>query len=311
MIPTSSKNRSRRTHDAIPAYVLYGETLNCDSEHLFHIETIAERSQLHDWHIRAHQHIDLQQFLLLRRGSATIRLDAEERTLAGPCVVVVPSGVIHAFKFEPGTAGLVISVAIPLLTELIGADVDLPIMLDHPSAKPIGPSLSESTDIWPLGEMLLREFGRSAHGRQIALRGLLSAILGNLLRLMLDLPGSEFHQTGTRELLGRFRELLESQFRQHLPISRYAIQLGISESRLRRCCVSLLGKAPIEIMQQRLLLEAQRLLRYTSMPVSQVAYHLGYEDPAYFSRVFSRGIGTSPRRFRLHAWPTSTTDLLS
>jgi AraC family transcriptional activator of pobA len=52
------------------------------------------------------------------------------------------------------------------------------------------------------------------------------------------------------------------------------------------------------MLQLRLLIEAERQLRYTSMPVAQVAFYLGFDDPAYFSRFFMRRMGLTPRAFR-------------
>jgi AraC family transcriptional activator of pobA len=47
-----------------------------------------------------------------------------------------------------------------------------------------------------------------------------------------------------------------------------------------------------------MLIEAERQLRYTGMSITQIAYYLGFEDPAYFSRFFTKGMGASPRSFR-------------
>jgi AraC family transcriptional activator of pobA len=47
-----------------------------------------------------------------------------------------------------------------------------------------------------------------------------------------------------------------------------------------------------------MLIEAERQLRYTGMSITQIAYYLGFEDPAYFSRFFAKGMGASPRSFR-------------
>ena len=57
------------------------------------------------------------------------------------------------------------------------------------------------------------------------------------------------------------------------------------------------------MLQLRLLIEAERQLRYTSMSVAQVAFHLGFDDPAYFSRFFTRRMGLTPRAFRTHDGP--------
>ena len=57
-------------------------------------------------------------------------------------------------------------------------------------------------------------------------------------------------------------------------------------------------KSALDIVHERLMLEARRLLAYTSMPVAQVAEQLGYADPAYFSKFFARAVGQTPTTYR-------------
>jgi AraC family transcriptional activator of pobA len=57
--------------------------------------------------------------------------------------------------------------------------------------------------------------------------------------------------------------------------------------------------SPLKILRRRLMLEAKRLLLYSNMTISEVAYFLGFDDPAYFSRVFRQDEGVSPRGFRI------------
>jgi AraC family transcriptional activator of pobA len=54
----------------------------------------------------------------------------------------------------------------------------------------------------------------------------------------------------------------------------------------------------MDLVHSRLLVEAERQLRYTTKSVSQIAFQLGFEDPAYFSRFFTRLTNSSPRAFR-------------
>jgi AraC family transcriptional activator of pobA len=72
----------------------------------------------------------------------------------------------------------------------------------------------------------------------------------------------------------------------------------VSESRLRSVCLATTGQPPIQLLHARILLEAKRQLHYTSDPISEIAYALGFEDPAYFTRFFTRLAGSSPRAFR-------------
>jgi len=51
-------------------------------------------------------------------------------------------------------------------------------------------------------------------------------------------------------------------------------------------------------LKDRILLEAKRLLIHTTLSAKEIAYDLGYEDPAYFNRLFSKKIGDAPNVFR-------------
>lgn len=284
---------------AVPAFFLYGEALRPPDERMVHIETVAARSRLHDWTIRPHRHRDLHQVLMLEHGGVQARIDGRDRRLHAPAAIIVPPGVIHSFQFQPETRGLVISFSATLARDLGAANPALPVVLERSACTTLNQTAMRSTDLASLGEMLLREFGRSALGRQLALRGLLAALLANLLRLVAD----EAHEAATphardRELVARFREQFEQRFREHAAVRDYAARLQTSETRLRRACLLVAGQSPTEMIHLRLLLEAERQLRYTSMPVAQVAYYLGFEDPAYFTRFFTRRMRLSPRAFR-------------
>ena len=284
---------------AVPAFFLYGEPLRPPDERLVHIETIAARSRLHDWHIRAHRHRDLHQVLLIERGRVEARLDGRAIALRAPAALVVPPGTVHAFRFQPETVGTVISFASALTGDLSGAGAPIPEFLARTVSVALPREALGKTDLVRLSGMLLREFGRSAPGRRLALGGLLGALLANLQRLLPDPspPGSGL-PAPDRDLVARFREQVERHFRAHSGIAEYAALLQTSQTRLLRACLAVTGTSPLELVHLRLLIEAERQLRYTSMSVTQVAYYLGFEDPAYFSRFFARRMGISPRAFR-------------
>ena len=67
---------------------------------------------------------------------------------------------------------------------------------------------------------------------------------------------------------------------------------------MREICQGMTGKSAGTLVQDRLVLEAQRLLIYTNATSSMVAYELGFKDPSYFSRFFKRRTGLSPMAFR-------------
>ncbi len=290
---------ARNPRIMVPAFFLYGEPLRPPDERLVHIETIAARSRLHDWVIKAHRHRDLHQVLLIEQGRLEARIDGESAGLRAPAAVVVPPGTIHAFHFQPDTAGVVISFAAAATQGLGDRSAKLPEFLQRATAVALPRAAIAQTDLLRLSAMLLREFRRLAPARRLALAGLLSALLANLQRLLPESSSSGVSAGAPeQDLVARFRAQVEQHFRAHLGIGEYASRLQASEARLLRACLAVTGDSPLELVHRRLLIEAERQLRYTSMSVTQVAYHLGFEDPAYFSRFFTRRMGLSPRAFR-------------
>jgi AraC family transcriptional regulator, transcriptional activator of pobA len=297
--PPLAPKRPAASPAAVPAFFLYGEPLRPPDERLVHIETIATRSSVHEWVIRPHRHRDLHQVLLIQKGRVEAKVDDRAARLAGPAAITVPPAVVHSFRFQPDTIGLVISFAAGLPGELATVSPGLREFLERADFFALDRGALKETDLLALGEMLLREFGRSAPGRIAALRGLLGALLANLLRLVNEPSATDSaNRSRERELVARFRERVEQRFRQHPAIAEYATQLQTSEGRLRHACIEVTGQSPAELVHLRLIVEAERQLRYTSMSVAEIAYFLGFEDPAYFSRFFAHRMGMSPREFR-------------
>ena len=97
--------------------------------------------------------------------------------------------------------------------------------------------------------------------------------------------------------MARYHELVEQRFRRREAIGDYARMLAVSPTTLREACAAT-GQSPAEIRDRRAILEAQRILAFSDVPVSAVAEAVGFEDPAYFSRFFSRHCGQSPDAWR-------------
>jgi AraC family transcriptional regulator, transcriptional activator of pobA len=303
--PRSHASQRRTTFAGpIPAFSLYGEPLRPPDERLIHVETIAARSSLYNWTIGAHRHHDLNQILLVYRGHVVARLDDRSFSLDAPLLVVVPPATVHSFMFQSATDGLVVSFAPGLIAEFRTEGDGIAAFLEHATARSLIPREVRRTDLQRLGTMLLREFTRFAPGRQAALQGLLSALLANVLRLARQSTDENASAMSLeRELVAHFRRLIEERYRTHAAVGAYANELGVSESKLRRACLTVAGQSPTELLHLRLLVEAERQLRYTTLSIAEVAYHLGFEDPAYFTRFFTRRLQVSPRTFRLAAPP--------
>ena len=298
MPPRHRPTAARRT-ESIPAYFLYGEPPQAPDANTIHVETIAARSQPRDWTIQPHRHHALRQLVLLRTGGVVASIDGKESRVRAPALLVLPPDCVHAFRFDADTGGIVVSWGGALPAGLPVDASALSSLFDRGAAHALDRAELRATDTLRLGDLLLNEFSRAAPGRELALRGLLGALLANLQRLVRE-TGAQRTDPAHRssELVWRFRALVDQRHRDHRRLADYAAALGCSVARLRRACLEVTGQPPLALVQQRLAVEAARQLRYTASAVSEIAYALGFEDPAYFTRFFTRLMGMSPRSFR-------------
>ncbi|MFM7028728.1 MAG: helix-turn-helix domain-containing protein [Chakrabartia sp.] len=284
----------------IVRYTLYGEQVREVAPEFLHIEDIPSRSALYDWVIAPHAHPGIFQLLMVTAGAAQVEIDGAMSTLAAPALICVPGHSVHAFAFAAGTQGWVLSVAHDLLGDMRLRPFGARMMEDVPQGRIIplhdAPRAADRLD-WLLTDMA----GRMAteHGQvPDMVVSLLAAVLGVTMEAMGPLRGHPLSGDRRVDLVRAFEALVDAHFRDHLPISDYAALLAVASPTLTRACRAVLGKAPGEVLLDRLLLEAMRYLRHTAASAKQISGRLGFADPAYFARFFKARSGMTPRAFR-------------
>ncbi len=283
----------------IPIYLLYGEAPRRLARPLLHVETIEARSARHHWKIDPHLHQVLHQVIFVLRGRGVVQAESSRTQFRPPALMLMPAGSVHGFEFEPGTTGYVVSLSDQLQQELVRHEPQIGGLFAAPATFEFEPKALRATDLAQAFRMLAREFARSSTGHSLALQGWLEVLLANLLRLAQQRPNAADPLIGQqRQLVGRFNEQVENRYRNSEPLAAYAAALSVSESRLRNACLAMTGRTPIQLVHARIVLEAKRQLLYTDHPVRRIAYELGFEDAAYFTRFFSRQARLSPRAFR-------------
>ena len=299
-MPTSPLPRALQQDVAVPVFKLYGEHAHWLTPDMVHCETIAERSVLHNWQIRPHQHHGLFQILYLKAGKARMRIDDDEFAMRAGHVALVPQMCIHGFRFAPNAQGHVLTMAYPLV-ERRGGDAGAALLaLRRPYLHRL-PAGEEGASLHAHFSAIDREYRSVAIHRELVLESLLAVLLAWLARQIAPPATQALHATrGTRHFSG-FCKLIGATYAQQHPVAWYASQLGITAAHLNALCRQTAGQSALELVHERLVLEARRNLVYTSMSVSQVSYVLGFADPAYFTRFFKRRTGLSPKVFRVRA----------
>ncbi|MEY5028802.1 MAG: hypothetical protein RLZ63_1117 [Pseudomonadota bacterium] len=290
----------------IPNYDLYGDQASSSWNNAFNFEWIPQRSSLYHWVIQPHRHEAFVQVLYLTQGQVDFLLDDVRLQGVAPCLMVIPAGHVHGFEFSADVQGPVVtasqkalesvaSVAMPQLLSTIRTPVLLQLDLD----------MRYMTQLMPLFLALEQESRTSAIGHQAAGTALLLALMIQVHRVssQLDPASNRTELALPRKVrqVEKFKTMLEHDFRQEKSLQHYAHNMGVTPGQLSRLCREVLGMSGLDVINSRLIHEAQRELIYTHLPVKQLASELGFEDDAYFSRFFRKHTGLSPKAFRARA----------
>ncbi len=98
--------------------------------------------------------------------------------------------------------------------------------------------------------------------------------------------------------LREFENLIEKNFRKYHLVADYASILHITPNYLNAICTRRKGKPAGEVIRDRIILEAKRLLTHSDKTITQIAYDLGFEDNSYFGRFFRKYCDQTPAGFR-------------
>lgn len=285
-------------HD-VPQFALYGEAAPADNAEFVHIELIETRSRLHDWHISNHTHRGLFQVLFLISGHVRASVDGAVWERDGPTAVTVHPSVVHGFAFSQEAQGYVLTLDQQVVFGAGGSEGDIfsPLFV-QPLAIDLAPVPEARERIEGLLRNLIAEASWPHYGHTLMLEWLARSALLLLVRVHAESRFAGQSGSGEFELFTRFRAEVERNFRQQWQVGQYADALRVTPTRLNRLCLKLAGKSAFDITQDRLMLEACRKLTYAPSPIASVAYELGFQDPAYFSRLFKKRVGVTPKEFR-------------
>ncbi|MDR0219443.1 MAG: 4-hydroxyphenylacetate catabolism regulatory protein HpaA [Enterobacteriaceae bacterium] len=265
-----------------------------------HYQTFGRMAAFFGRDMQAHRHDSFFQLHYLLTGRIELQLDEHRYSVQAPLFILTPPSVPHAFFTQEDTDGYVLTVRqeliMPLLNLLYPTQrelIDIPALCLSIADKP--DEFNTFSHYWALIE---RESINQFAGREQSLAFLAQSLFTFILR---SIPLEESHSGGVRgelKFFQRFNQLVDQHYHQHLTVPEYAEKMGVTESRLKDMCHRFANRPPKRLIFDRLLREAKRLLLFSDSPVFEIAYQLGFKDPAYFARFFNRLVGYSPSVWR-------------
>jgi AraC family transcriptional activator of pobA len=248
---------------------------------------------------RPHRH-DYHELIWTRRGSGHHLIDGEVSPVEPDMLTLIGRGQVHVFERASGLDGAVVRFGDELLHGDAAARANAGWLLGGRAARTLLVPRSDVPRLESTIGMLASEAGRPADARSLDLqRHFLSALLLWVERWY-DAMRTEQRDADDAELQlhRRFVVVLERDFAHHHDTGHYADALRVPQSALSRALTLVTGRGTKELITDRRMLEAARLLRFTDLTVGEIAFRAGFGDQLYFSRAFKRHYGEAPMAYR-------------
>lgn len=249
-------------------------------------------------HHRTHpQRPDFHVLALVRSGAGRHSADFVDHPLKERTVVWIRPGVVHRWTDVDNLEG-------PLVLFAQGFP-PAPGPVAQAAGDVFAPACWQlEEDAWELAlrasDHLGHEHAAAVSNPRLASPPLLGHLLSALVLRVLPAGPAEppAGSTDDQAVFHRYRAAVEERFGRHHHVRDYASALGYGPRTLTRATRAATGLGAKQFLDQRILLEAKRLLAHTDLPVARCAERLGFHDAANFTTFFQRQAGLSPSRWR-------------
>ena len=248
---------------------------------------------------RPHRH-DYHELVWTRCGSGTHLIDGEVSHVEAGTVTLIGRGQVHVFERASGLYGGVVRFGDELLHADPASGTSPAWMLGSRAVQTVSVPPGEVDRLESVIDLMAAEARRPPDSRSVALQCYFLSALLLWVERWHDASRVQQRDADDPDLLlfRRFSELLERHYAGHHDATFYADQLAVPQAALSRALAGVTGRTTKELITDRRMLEAARLLRFTDMTVGEIAFRSGYADQLYFSRAFKRQHGEAPSAYR-------------
>ena len=242
-----------------------------------------------------HRH-DYHELIWIRSGRGRHLIDGEPLPVENGTITVIGRGQVHQFQEAEDLHGAVVRFG----DEVLFGEGTAGWLVTGRGGRRVPVPPGEHDRLDALIASLAAETARPPDGRSAELeRHLLSVVLLWTERWY-DATRTERRAPDDADvqLHRRFAALLEQDFARHHDAGHYAEELRVPPPALSKALTHITGRSTKELITDRVMLEAARLLRFTDLTVGEIAFRVGFDDQLYFSRAFKRFHGEPPMAYR-------------
>jgi AraC family transcriptional activator of pobA len=277
---------------------LYGEaTARPDTNYIFS-ELLETRSSTFNWIINPHVHTNLYQIFFVNTGQVLFKEAARESLIEAPCILMIPPTSLHGLTYSPDVTGRILTLSDSIVETLLAPSSAISLIFSQNQRLTLFDSPHSFASVMRLIEQLDEELFNDRPEKQALLQAFLQQLFIILYRIskLKEEIGAK-HENATLKYFRQFQKNIKAaEYDKRIPA--FAKDLGITPVHLNRICQAISGKTALDLVQEHLIQEAQKYLRYTSYSVSEIAYLLKFEYPNYFAKLFKKHTGLSPTEYR-------------
>jgi len=247
----------------------------------------------------AHRH-DFYKVGLVTGGRGRVSADFGDFAIRPPMLLHFAPGVVHGWQPDQLPRGYVINFD----RAFFGQDahdqaeiVENKLFCVHTGPRVLSINASQRARFEQLAQAIERESAGRGAEHAAALRSYLRIWLIEAGRIAAELQPARWNDRNTA-LINRFLCMVGENYKTLSSVSEYAARLQVTSNHLNETVRRTMGKTAGQVIRGRMLLEAKRLLLHSDLSVSEIAYHLSFEDPSYFARFFRKQTGQAPAEFR-------------
>lgn len=274
---------------------IHNFSVDNESSEPFRIITLQTRTD-YDTSV-PHRH-NYYEIFLFEKGGGIHEIDFNTFSIKDKSIHFVSPGQVHKVKREPDSCGYIILFSRDFF---YANNRDKNSLFEIPflNNNYIEPIINFNATDYQRIVSLVREMDLEYKERQDyakdAIQSYLNLLLLNCKRLFNDTIGeTEMHN----DTFQNFRRLLENEFDKNHQVGDYASKLGVSDKQLSIITKDAVGKKALEMIHNRIMLEAKRLLKYSDHSIKEIAFFLNFDDPSHFGKFFKAKEGLTPSEFR-------------
>lgn len=264
---------------------------NTMKDHLVSSHRHIEKPHRHDFYVT----------VLFTKGKGTHEIDFQKYEVSGGSLFFLSPGQVHSWELSDDTEGYIFF----LSQEFYDMHYVNQHLRNFPFFNSVAFSRKLQLETLDLQKMIgiYEEIEDEYHSQGLMKEGFILSLITKIYINSARQFSKDYNTQNSSVSISYFKHykdfenLLEEHFASEKSISYYASLMGISSKHLNRITQTIVQKTATEVITERVILEAKRMLMYLNESLVEIAFRLGYEEYSYFVRVFRKSSGITPTQF--------------